>query len=49
MSNTDQDIRDQDIRERNLDRVIALAANGRVDPSKIVYFAEKFDQYITQE
>lgn len=36
----------QEVRERNLDRVVSLAANGRVHPDKIVDYAKDFDKYI---
>lgn len=36
----------QEVRERNLDRVIALAANGRVHPDKVVDYAKDFDKYV---
>jgi len=38
----------QTVRERNLDRAVHLAANGRIKPEEIVATAEELDEFVKQ-
>jgi hypothetical protein len=37
------------VKERNLERAVNLAANGRIKPDEIVATAETFDKHVKAE